>query len=93
MERNGPHKYNIRSRSNRVNHVTTFKTAPNMFKLDASKKITTHIGTGYLARIDPKKDTPTVEPLANNINYKITWKILGYRDLVQIDASVWKRTM
>ena len=38
MERNCPHKYNIRSRYNRVNHVTAFKIAPNMFKMDAKEK-------------------------------------------------------
>ena len=29
--RHRPHKYNTRSRTKRVNHVTTFKTALNMF--------------------------------------------------------------
>ena len=38
MERNGPHKYNTRSINNRVNHMTTFKTATNMFKMDAEEK-------------------------------------------------------
>ena len=38
MEINGPHKYNTRSSTKRVNHVTTFKTAPNMFKMDAEEK-------------------------------------------------------
>ena len=60
MERNGPQKYNTRSSTKRVNHVTTFKTAPNMFKPDAAEKITTHKGTDHLAHIDPKKDTNTV---------------------------------
>ena len=52
MDRNGPHKYNTSSSTNRVNHVTTFKTAPNMFKMDAAEKITTHIGTDYFSCID-----------------------------------------
>ena len=38
MDRNGPNKYNTRSSTKRVNHVTTFKTAPNMFKIDAAEK-------------------------------------------------------
>ena len=31
MERTGKHKYNNRSRTNRVNHVTIFNNALNMF--------------------------------------------------------------
>ena len=42
---NGPPKYNTRSSTKRFNRVTTFKTSPNMFKIDAAEKITTHIGT------------------------------------------------
>ena len=51
MDRNGSHKYNTRSSTKKVNHVTTFKTAPNMFKMDAEEKMTTHIGTDYLDNI------------------------------------------
>ena len=54
MERNGPHEYNNKSRNKRVKHATTFKTAPNMFKMNAAEKITTHIGTEYLACVYPK---------------------------------------
>ena len=93
MERNGPHKYNTRSRTKRVNYETTFKTAPNMFKTDAAEKITTHKGTDYLARIDPKKDTITVEPIATHINWETTGNIFGYRDLLKIDALVWTNSM
>ena len=75
MERKSPHKYNIRSSTNRVNHVTTFKTAPNMFKIDAAEKITTHIGTDYLARTDPQKYTTKVELLSNHINCETTKNI------------------
>ena len=77
MYRNGQHNYNTRSSTKKVNHVTTFKTAPNMFKMGVTEKVTTHIGTDYLAHIDPRKDTITVEPLANHINCEITGKILG----------------
>ena len=35
MNKNGLNKYNTRSRTNRVNHVTT---APNMFKMGAAEK-------------------------------------------------------
>ena len=38
MAINGPCKYNTSSSTNRVNHVTTFKTAPNIFKMDAVEK-------------------------------------------------------
>ena len=67
MARTGKHKYNIRSSTKRVTHVTTFKNTPNMFLMDATDTLKTHIGTDYIAGIDPKKDTITVEPLANNI--------------------------
>ena len=93
MERTSTHKYNTRSSTKRVNHVTIFKTAPNMFKMDTEEKITTHIGTYYLARIDPKKDTITVEPLENHINCKTTGKILGHRDLVKMDIPVWTNSI
>ena len=77
MERNGPHKYNTRSSTNRVSHVKTFKTAPNMIKTDAAEKITTHKGTDYLTHIDHKIYTITVEQIANHINCETTGKILG----------------
>ena len=60
MDITGPHKYNTRSSTKRVNHVTSFKTAPNMFKMDAAEKITTHIGIDYLSHIDPQKDKITL---------------------------------
>ena len=34
-----------------------------------------------------------MEPLANKINCETTGKILGYRDLVKIDAPVWTNSM
>ena len=70
--------------------MTTFKNAPNMIKTDAAEKITTHKVTDYLACIDPKIYTITVEQIANHINCETTGKILGYRDLVKVDAPVWK---
>ena len=57
--------------------------------MDAAETISTHIGTDYLDHTEPKTDTITVEPLANHINCKITGKILGYRDLVKMDALLW----
>ena len=71
MDRNGPHNYNTRSGTKRVNHVTTFKTVPNMFKMDAEKNYNTyrHI-LPFSHRPPPKKIT--VEPLANHINYETT---------------------
>ena len=75
MGKNFPHNYNTNSITKRVNHVTTFKNAPNVFKIDRVEKITTHICTDYLVFTDPKKDTITVEPLANHINCKTAGNI------------------
>ena len=47
----------------------------------------------YIAHTDPQKDTITVEPLANHINCETTGKILGYRDLVNMDAPIWTNSM
>ena len=60
-----------------------------MFKTDAAEKITTHKGIDYLAHKDPKKHTITLEPIENHINCKTTGKILGYRELVKMDSTVW----
>ena len=46
------HKYITRSR---VNHVTTFKNTPQMFKKDITDTSTTHIGSDYIDNTDPKK--------------------------------------
>ena len=88
MARTGTHNYNTRSRTKRVNHMKTFKNIPDVFKMDTADTIKTHIGTYYLDRINPKTDTFTVESIPNNINYKTTRKMLGYRDLVNMDAPV-----
>ena len=40
VKRTGTHKYKTRSSTKRVNHVTTFKNSPNMFKIDAAEKKT-----------------------------------------------------
>ena len=48
----GTHKYNTRSR---VNHVTTFKNTPKIFKMDMTDTAKTHIGSDYISHIDPKK--------------------------------------
>ena len=34
-----------------------------------------------------------MEPIARHITYETTGKILGYRDLVKMDAPVWKNSM
>ena len=64
-----------------------------MFKIDEAEKITTRIGAYYLACIDLKKYTITVEPLANQTNCETTGKILGYREPVKMDAPVWTNSM
>ena len=60
MARKGAHKYNIRSR---VNHVTTFKNTPKVFKMDTPDTSKIHIGSDYIDHKDPQKDIITVEPL------------------------------
>ena len=67
----GTHKYNTRSK---VNHVTTFKNAPQMFKRGMTDTSTTHIVSYYISKTTPKKDTITVEPLAHHINCETTGK-------------------
>ena len=74
MGKNSTHNYKTRSITKGVNRVTTFKNAPNMFKMDAAEKIRTRLGTDYLSCIDLKKDTITVEPISNHIKCKTTEK-------------------
>ena len=85
--RKGTQKYNTRSR---VNHVTTFKNTPQMFKKGMKDTSTTHIGSDYIAHTNPKIYTITVEPVEHHITFETTGKILGHGDLVKIDAPVWK---
>ena len=54
---------------------------------------TTNIGSEYIAQLDPKTYTITVEPVANHITCETTGKILGSRYLVKMDAPVWKNYM
>ena len=68
------HKYNTRSITKRVNHVTTFKNTPKMFKMDMIDTAKTRIGSDCIAHTDPQKDTITVEPLAHHINCETTGK-------------------
>ena len=37
MARTGTHQFNTRSKNKRVDHVTTFKNTPSMFKMDTAK--------------------------------------------------------
>ena len=50
--RKGTHKNNTRSK---LNHVTTFKNTPQVFKKDMIDTSTTHIGSDYIAHTYPKK--------------------------------------
>ena len=43
------HKYNTISITKRVNHLTNFKNAPKIFKMDATEKLKMHIGIDYFA--------------------------------------------
>ena len=54
---------------------------------------TTHRGSDYISKKDPKQDIITVEPVANHITCETNIKILGYRDLVKMDLPVWKNSM
>ena len=65
-----------------LNHVTTFKNTPQMFKKDIKDTSTTHIGSEYISKTPLKKDTIIVEPVSHHITYETTRKILGYQDLV-----------
>ena len=71
MARKGTQKYNTRSR---LNHATTSKNTPQMFKKDVIDTSTTHIGSDYISKIEPKKDTITVEPVAHQITCETTGK-------------------
>ena len=64
-----------------------------MFKNDMIDTSTTHIVSDYIAHTDPKEYTITVEPVSHNITCETTGKILGYRDLVKMDAPVWTNSM
>ena len=68
--RKGTHKYNTRSE---VNHVTTFKDTPQMFKNNMTDTSTTHIGSYYISKIDPQKYTITVEPVAEHGQVRCKW--------------------
>ena len=74
--RKGTHKYNNRSK---VNLVTTFNNTTQIFKKNMTGTSTKNIGSYYISKIDPKKDTITVESVARHINNGTTGKILGYR--------------
>ena len=88
--RKGTHKYNTKSR---LNHVTTFKNTPQMFKNYMTDTSITHTGSDCIDHIDPPKYTITVEPTAHHITYETTGKILGYRYLVKMDAPVCTDSM
>ena len=73
--------------------MTTSKNTPKMFKIDMKNTAKTHIGSDYISHIDPQEYTITVEPLEHHINCEIIGKILGYRDLVKMDAPLWTNSM
>ena len=73
--------------------MTTFKNTPQMSKKDMTDTSTTHIGSEYIYKTEPQKDTITVEPVAHHITCETNGKILGYRDSVKRDPPVWKNSM
>ena len=54
---------------------------------------TTHIGSNYISKTDPKNDTIIMEPVSHQNTCETTGKILGYRDSVKMDPPVWKNSM
>ena len=54
---------------------------------------TTNKGSDDIAKINPPKDTITVEPVSHHITCETTGNFLGYRDLVKMDLPVWKNSM
>ena len=64
-----------------------------MFEKDMIYTSTTHICSYYIAKTYPKKDTITVEPVANHITCETTREILGYKDLVKMDPPVWTNSI
>ena len=54
----------------RVNHVTKYKTASNMFLTDADGTITTHKGTEYLEQIN-RNQNYNIVPGNNSFQYCI----------------------
>ena len=60
------HKYNTVSITKRINHVTTFKNA--LFLMGPTEKLKLHRGSDYHTRIEPKKDTIILVPMANYIH-------------------------
>ena len=73
--------------------MTTLKNSPKIFKKDVTDTSTTHIGSDYIAHKDPPKYTIKVEPLVHHITCETTGKILGYREIVKMDAPLWKNSM
>ena len=75
----------------------TSTTSPNLtihlqfFQLRRKKK--QHFNGGKIMKYvqTPPKYRITVEPTANHIHCETTGNVLGYRDLVNKDAPVWKK--
>ena len=71
VERTSTHKYTNCSITKRVNYVTPLEMHSTCLKRTQQKKHThTHIGIDYFACVDPKKETITMEPIANNIHFE-----------------------
>ena len=73
--------------------MTTFKNTPQIFQKDKTDTSTRHIGSDYISKTYPKKDTVTVEPVAHHITCETTGKIQEYKDIVERDPPVWKNSM
>ena len=83
VEQTSTHNYNTRSVTKRVNHVTTFNNAPNMFQVDAIEKIT---------HIDPNKKKSRCNQCKPTLT-AILQVFLGYRDLVNMNELEWNNSM
>ena len=54
--------------------MNNFQKCSQIFKMEATEDIKTHIVTDYVSCIEPIKETTTVELMANHINCKTTGK-------------------
>ena len=92
IERPSTHNYNTISRTNSVNHVTTFKNAPNFFQWNRQKNNTSQrLRLTCLHRPQKRYNHSGTNGKPNPLwNYRVS---IGYRDLVKIDEPLWTNSM
>ena len=82
VDNTGAHKYTIQSRTQVINHVTTFKNVPTLFPMEPSTNTKLHRGSDYYVCIYLSKNSITVEPTASHIHCNNTELFWGYIYLV-----------